>query len=66
MGDAYDAPEDFNPANLRHMLILLDNLKLARVKHFKHPSGLELTLDTVKRAEPPRVDEDITGGDGIG
>lgn len=50
MAEAFDAPENFDPNNLRHLLTLIDNLRLARVKLFEHPCGLKLQLDTYAQA----------------
>ena len=46
----FDVPETFDPNNLQHLCVLVDNLRAARCKRFKHPGGLEIDLDTSARA----------------
>lgn len=52
-----DIPDKFDPSNLQHLAVLLDHLRIARVRRFDHPCGLSLELDTrasanVTRPEP--------------
>jgi hypothetical protein len=56
----FDLPDTFDPSNLSHLATLIDHLRMARVKRFKHPSGLELDLETravEKAPEKPVGDE---------
>jgi hypothetical protein len=34
--------EDFDANKLQHIVTLLDELAIKNVRHFKHPSGLEI------------------------
>jgi hypothetical protein len=56
----FDLPDTFDVANLNHLATLIDHLRMARVKHFEHPSGLKLDLETravEKAPEKPAGDE---------
>ena len=51
MSATYDVPDGFDVNSLKQILILIENLKIAGVKTFTHPSGLALTLDTQRRPD---------------
>jgi hypothetical protein len=48
---AFDVPEAFDPNSMQCLLVLIDNLRAAGVRTFKHPCGLDLTLDTRKSSD---------------
>lgn len=58
---SFDVPDTFDPNNLGHLLTLVDNLRAARVRHFAHPCGLVIDLET--RRDAPVVPPGKPGWD---
>lgn len=50
-------PPPFDPADLEQLKELVSHLRHCGVRSFKHPCGLELTIDTQKPAPPPAPED---------
>jgi hypothetical protein len=53
----FEAPDNLDPNDLQAVLALVHELRAAGVRSFKHPNGIELTLDASKPAPPKTPSE---------